>query len=112
RRNDALIAALDQKIETVAARLRDLTTPLLTTRQPDNLTTNFVYRRMEDALRGVVDVNDYVEKAKDHQPVIDIGCGRGEFLEACSKAGLDARGFDINERSVADLQKRGLSVTL
>ena len=111
QRNDALIAALDQKIETVASRLRDITIPALTT---DNrqLTTDFVYRRLEDALRGSVDVNDYVERAKDQQPVLDIGCGRGEFLEACKKAGIVARGFDINERSVADLQQRGLDVTL
>lgn len=111
KRNDALIAAIDQKIESVAARLRDLTTPVLTT---DNrqLTTDFVYRRLEDALRGQVDVEAYVQRAKDNPPVLDIGCGRGEFLEACRQAGIDARGFDINERSVADLQKRGLAATL
>jgi len=111
KRNDALIAALDQKIETVAARLRDITTPVLATdnRQP---ATDFVYRRLEDALRGNVDVDNYVERAKDQQPVLDIGCGRGEFLEACKKAGIDARGFDVNERSVADLQQRGLDVAL
>jgi 2-polyprenyl-3-methyl-5-hydroxy-6-metoxy-1,4-benzoquinol methylase len=111
KRNDALIAALDQKIETVAARLRDITTPVLTTdnRQPK---TDFVYRRLEDALRGPVDINDYVARAKDQQPVLDIGCGRGEFLEACRRAGIEAQGFDINERSVADLQKRGLKATL
>jgi 2-polyprenyl-3-methyl-5-hydroxy-6-metoxy-1,4-benzoquinol methylase len=95
----------------VAARLRDITTPVLANGnwQP---ATDFVYRRLEDALRGPVDVNDYVERAKEHQPVLDIGCGRGEFLEACSKAGMEARGFDVNERSVADLQKRGLNVSL
>jgi len=111
KRNDALIAALDQKIETVAARLRDITTPVLATdnRQP---ATDFVYRRLEDALRGNVDVDNYVERAKDQQPVLDIGCGRGEFLEACKKVGIDARGFDVNERSVADLQQRGLDVAL
>ena len=111
RRNDALIAALDQKIETVAARLRDITIPILTgdIRQTK---TNYVYRRLEDALRGPVDVSAYVERAKDHQPVLDIGFGRGEFLEACSKAGIVARGFDINERSVADLKQKGLDVTL
>ena len=111
RRNDALIAALDQKIETAAARLRDITTPLLTT-ENRQLTTDFVYRRLEDALRGNVDVADYIERAKDQQPVLDIGCGRGELLEACAKAGIEARGFDVNERSVADLQQKGLSVTL
>jgi 2-polyprenyl-3-methyl-5-hydroxy-6-metoxy-1,4-benzoquinol methylase len=111
KRNDALIAALDQKIETVASRLRDVTIPALTTGnwQPS---TDFIYRRLEDALRGNVDVNDYVERARDQQPVLDIGCGRGELLEACKKAGIEARGFDINERSVADLQQRGLNVTL
>jgi len=111
RRNDALIAALDQKIETVAARLRDITIPVLTTGNRQ-LTTDFVYRRLEDALRGPVDVDAYIERAKDHQPVLDIGCGRGELLEACSKAGIDARGFDINERSVADLKQKGLNVSL
>jgi 2-polyprenyl-3-methyl-5-hydroxy-6-metoxy-1,4-benzoquinol methylase len=111
KRNDALIAALDQKIETVAARLRDITTPVLTA---DNrqLTTDFVYRRLEDALRGEVDVDDYVARARDNQPVLDIGCGRGEFLSACKDAGIEARGFDINERSIADLQKRGLNATV
>ena len=112
KRNDALIAALDQKIETVAARLRDITTPILQTTDNRKPITDFIYRRLEDALRGPVDVEDYVGRARDRQPVLDIGCGRGEFLDACKAAGIDARGFDINERSVADLQKRGLDVTL
>ncbi len=111
KRNDALIAALDQKIETVAARLRDVTIPVLTT---DNrqLTTDFIYRRLEDALRGPVDVENYVQRAREHHPVLDIGCGRGELLQACRDAGIEARGFDVNERSVADLRKRDLDVTL
>jgi len=112
KRNDALIAALDQKIETVAARLRDITTPILSGQPRAAVLQDFVYRRLEDALRGPVDVDEYVTRAKDQQPVLDIGCGRGEFLDACNKAGIEARGFDINERSVADLQKRGLSATL
>jgi len=87
KRNDALIAALDQKIETVAARLRDITTPILQTTDNRKPITDFIYRRLEDALRGPVDVEDYVGRARDRQPV-------------------------LNERSVADLQKRGLDVTL
>jgi 2-polyprenyl-3-methyl-5-hydroxy-6-metoxy-1,4-benzoquinol methylase len=110
KRNDALIAALDQKIETVAARLRDLSTPVLAG-QPASV-PDFIYRRLEDALRGEVDVDEYIARARESQPVLDIGCGRGEFLDACKAAGIEARGFDINERSVADLQKRGLDVTL
>ena len=112
KRNDALIAALDQKIETVAARLRDVTLPIVTANGDRQTANDITYRRLEDALRGTPDVLDYVALAKAHQPVIDVGCGRGEFLLMCREAGVDARGFDINERSVADLQAKGVNVTL
>jgi len=111
KRNDALIAALDQKIETVAVRLRDAVNPAVT-QSPDVL-----YRRLEDSLRGSeahvrADVMHYVRLAAEHQPVLDAGCGRGEFLAACGEGGIEARGVDTNERSVADLQARGLNATL
>ena len=109
KRNDALIAALDQKIETLAVRIRDVVNPVVT---PDTL-----YRRLEDALRGSeaevrADVAHYVRLAGEHQPALDVGCGRGEFLVACKEAGVSARGVDLNERSVADLQARGFDVAL
>src|SRR5262249_30218836 len=47
KRNDSLIAALDQKIESVAVRVRDAANPFVPASSPDVL-----YRRMEDALRG------------------------------------------------------------
>ena len=109
KRNDALIAALDQKIETVAVRLRDVMNPPVT---PDT-----IYRRIEDALRGSeaevrADVAHYVRLAADHQPALDVGCGRGEFLAACREGRIAARGVDLNERSVADLKARGFDVAL
>jgi SAM-dependent methyltransferase len=106
KRNDSLIAALDQKIETVAVRVRDVTNPVLTS----SVASDFLYRRLEDGLRGVVDVADYVALAQ--APVIDVGCGRGEFLIACRDAGIAARGFDTNERSVADLVARGIDASV
>lgn len=117
KRNDALIAALDQKIESVAVRLRDVTTPVLRTTGSPQAVTDYLYRRLEDGLRGSeAEVREamrpYVQRARDHQPVIDVGCGRGEFLGLCRESGIDARGFDINERSVADLKQRGLTVEL
>jgi SAM-dependent methyltransferase len=110
KRNDSLIAALDQKIETVAVRVRDVTNPLIAS--SSTAANDFLYRRLEDGLRGVVDVGDYVALARDHQPAIDIGCGRGEFLIACKAAGIAARGFDTNERSVADLVTRGIDASV
>jgi O-antigen chain-terminating methyltransferase len=111
RRNDALIAALDQKIETLAVRVRDVTNPVVT--QSDD----FLYRRLEDAMRGseahvLDDVAPYVALAREHQPLFDIGCGRGELLIAARAAGVDARGCDTNERSVADLRARGVDAAL
>lgn len=109
-RNDALIAALDQKIETVAARYRDVVNPRSgAPASPTGLPApDVLYRRLEDALRGTPDVADYVALARGHQPVIDVGCGRGEFLIACRDAGIPARGFDVNERSIADLRAKGI----
>ncbi|HVS31983.1 MAG TPA: class I SAM-dependent methyltransferase [Thermoanaerobaculia bacterium] len=117
RRNDALIAALDQKIETLAVRLRDVTNPLVEGEAGSSVLKDFVYRRLEDGLRGSgAEVREamepYLALARERQPVLDIGCGRGEFLELCREAGVDAYGYDTNERSVADLKKRGLAGSL
>jgi len=109
KRNDSLIAALDQKIETVAVRVRDVTNPVIAS---SSTASDFLYRRLEDGLRGEVDVADYVALAREHQPVIDTGCGRGEFLVALHQAGIAARGFDTNERSVADLVARGIDAAV
>ena len=43
--------------------------------------------------------------------VIDLGCGRGEFLAALQSAGVRARGVDSNEAMVAVARERGLDAT-
>jgi O-antigen chain-terminating methyltransferase len=62
------------------------------------------------------------EKIREHQKchvarftgasgdVLDIGCGRGEFLEAAKAAGLSARGIDLSHESVALCRSKGLDV--
>jgi SAM-dependent methyltransferase len=122
RRSDALTLALDQKIETLAVRVRDLTNPLVHRAAEGPALEaidpgDFLYRRLEDRLRGsetsVADLlRPYAELARDHAPLVDVGCGRGELLELCHTAAIAARGFDTNERSVADLRARGLTADL
>lgn len=118
RRGDALVAAVDRKIEGVAARVRDLSAPLVgPDAPPSKLRSDFVYRRLEDALRGSeAEVREaarhYLQFVREQPPVIDIGCGRGEMLALCREEGIPARGFDTNERSVADLVARGLDASV
>jgi O-antigen chain-terminating methyltransferase len=40
--------------------------------------------------------------------ILDIGCGRGEFLEAAASAGLTVQGIDLSAESVAVCQSKGL----
>lgn len=117
KRNDALIAALDQKIETLAVRIRDVINPNAAAGLSAAQAEDFLYRRLEDGLRGSERevreaLQPYADRARQQQPVIDVGCGRGEFLAMCREAGIDARGFDTNERSIADLKQRGLAADL
>ena len=43
------------------------------------------------------------------QSVLDIGCGRGEFLEMMRDAGIPARGIDLSDESVAMCRAKGLN---
>ena len=42
--------------------------------------------------------------------VLDVGCGRGEFLELLRDAGIPARGIDLNHEMVARCRAKGLDV--
>ncbi len=42
--------------------------------------------------------------------VLDVGCGRGEFLELLRENGVPAKGIDVNEDMVYVCQERGLDV--
>ena len=43
--------------------------------------------------------------------MLDIGCGRGEFLELLKQRGITARGLDLNHEMVETSRARGLDVT-
>jgi O-antigen chain-terminating methyltransferase len=117
RRGDALVAAVDRKVEGVAARLRDMTNPSAGEPLPAAARADFAYRRLEEALRGSEsDVREsarhYLPYLKGGAPVVDVGCGRGELLSLCRDEGIAAKGYDTNERSVADLVAKGLDASV
>jgi O-antigen chain-terminating methyltransferase len=46
----------------------------------------------------------------EQMPILDVGCGRGEWLELLREEGLHARGLDINRVLIGQCRERGLEV--
>ena len=75
----------------------------------------FDYGRFAERFRGPEEyvkknIQFYLPRFTGRAPVLDIGCGRGEFLEMMRDAGIDARGIDLSEESVALCRQKGLNV--
>lgn len=76
---------------------------------------SFKYVGFEDQFRGSAEdirarMSDYVPLFADASDVLDIGCGRGEFLDLLREKGITARGLDINHEMVEVCRTRGLEV--
>ena len=73
----------------------------------------FDYGRFAERFRGT---EEYVKAGQQLylpyfqgcQSVLDIGCGRGEFLEMMRGAGVAAKGIDLSEESIAMCRHKGL----
>src|ERR671934_1469068 len=52
----------------------------------------------------------YVDDFRGAAPVLDVGCGRGEFLVLLRQAGIEARGVDADADMVAYARREGLDV--
>jgi O-antigen chain-terminating methyltransferase len=71
------------------------------------------YVSFEDRFRGSEQqirdrLRDYVGYFAGHADVLDVGCGRGEFLELLQAGGVSARGVDPNPEMVEACRARGL----
>ncbi len=51
-----------------------------------------------------------IESDTRHAPVLDIGCGRGEWLEVLKEQGIIAKGIDINRSMIQQCKEFGLDV--
>lgn len=49
-------------------------------------------------------------RADREHPVLDVGCGRGEWLDLLSQNGIPAYGVDLNEEVVRRARERGFHV--
>lgn len=51
------------------------------------------------------------DAGSDQRPILDLGCGRGEWLELLQENGLAGSGVDLNRAMVAQCEQRNLLVT-
>ena len=77
----------------------------------------FDYARFAEKFRGPEEYvksgqQFYVPYFAGRRNVLDIGCGRGEFLETMREAGVPARGIDLSEESVALCRSKGLDAEI
>ena len=75
----------------------------------------FSFLEFERALRGgemqiLEEQSKYVEFFRGCEPVLDIGCGRGEFLELLQEHGVRGFGIDADETMVAYCKQKKLAV--
>ena len=74
------------------------------------------YVGFEDRFRGSEQeirdrLKDYLHYFEGRGDVLDVGCGRGEFLDLLREQGIRARGLDLNPDMVEVCRSRGLDVT-
>jgi SAM-dependent methyltransferase len=74
------------------------------------------YACFEEVFRGPAErvtelQRPYVALVADHQPVLDVGCGRGELLVLLAAEGIEARGLDTDAGMIARCRAQGLDVT-
>jgi SAM-dependent methyltransferase len=75
----------------------------------------FKYVGFEDRFRGSRDLirqrlESYLPMFDGARDVLDVGCGRGEFLELLAAAGISGRGIDLNHEMAELCRSRGLDV--
>ena len=82
----------------------------------ENVYAGIDYFDFENHFRGSVEKVkrnqwEYVKYFEGKKNVIDLGCGRGEFLELLKERGIEAKGVDLYNEFAAVCQMNGLNVT-
>jgi SAM-dependent methyltransferase len=130
-RHHALAASLDEQLRDVSAELASLRAGLDRVRFPGagaslalvppppvtpgtGELSSAAYLAFEDRHRGSLDEirrrqREYLDLFTQ-VPILDIGCGRGEFLQLCREGQREARGIDINPAMVASCRDANLDV--
>ncbi len=123
-RVDALVAKLHEDLTATSGLVDRLlqreplqvaVLPALETRIPAAVAA--ASQRFVDCFRGPREeilgrVAEYIPLLRATGPVLDLGCGRGELLEALRDAGVACRGVDNDPAMVASCHRRGLEASV
>ena len=122
RRLEGLMALRD-RLEAVSAEVRGVRETLAAGAPPPAVAAAAVraaedsgYAAFEARFRGRPEelrerLASYLPLFAGRSPVVDLGCGRGEFLELLKARGIDAQGVEANAHAAADCRARGLDVS-
>ncbi len=116
-----------RRVTVLLGQARQSLTAIPEGRLPENVeieerhTLDALYAALEDQFRGSREeikkrFEVYLPHIKaalppaDDAPIVDVGCGRGEWLELLQETGLKAAGVDENCIMVARCRERGLDV--
>ena len=116
------LAALRDRIETLSEEMRAVRGGLEAGAPPPEVAqataraaADSTYTAFENRFRGAREQvrtrqQDYVDLFQNQAPVVDLGCGRGEFLDLLQAAGIGARGVEGNANVVRECRERGHEV--
>jgi SAM-dependent methyltransferase len=113
RERERLLAELEERLLRVERRGPGVPVPAAA--QPAAALPD--YFGFESRMRGPAEVvrerqRVYVEDFRGASPVLDVGCGRGEFLSLLRDAGIEARGVEADSDMADFARGEGLDVEL
>jgi 2-polyprenyl-3-methyl-5-hydroxy-6-metoxy-1,4-benzoquinol methylase len=108
RFNHAVVAALMEQRERLVEIARLL-------HAPDESGADVDYYRFEERFRGSSEAiasrqTEYLDYFYGRENVLDVGCGRGEFLAMLRERGTPAQGVDLDPSMIARCREQDLTV--
>lgn len=99
-----LLSTLEDKRSPSPAQVKEFLEPL----------EDWRYARFENRFRGSEEEVKsqqaiFLPYFKKGRKVLDLGCGRGEFLELLEERGVEAEGIEINEEMIGICRDKGLN---
>jgi SAM-dependent methyltransferase len=117
----ARVAAQADELLSSSSALRDELAALRASTEPGAGIPDEFYAPFEDLFRGTREdimgrVRVYLPTMREagagapERPILDLGCGRGEWLQVLRDEGLSARGIDLNAGMIERSRAQGLEV--